>query len=95
MVRHIVMYKLINPTNENKQALVDKFLSMKGKIDLLVDINSGVDKVQSQRSFDVVLDCVFNSMEDLEKYRVHPVHLPVMEYVKGIVEKSHSVDYEY
>ena len=56
MVRHIVMYKLINPTNENKQALVDKFLSMKGKIDLLVDINSGVDKVQSQRSFDVVLD---------------------------------------
>ncbi len=95
MVRHIVMYKLINPTNENKQALVDKFLSMKGKIDLLVDINSGVDKVQSQRSFDVVLDCVFNSMEDLEKYRVHPVHLPVMEYVKGVVEKSHSVDYEY
>lgn len=95
MVRHIVMYKLINPTNENKQALVDKFLSMKGKIDLLVDINSGVDKVQSQRSFDVVLDCVFSSMEDLEKYRVHPVHLPVMEYVKGVVEKSHSVDYEY
>lgn len=95
MVRHIVMYKLINPTNENKQALVDKFLSMKGKIDLLVDINSGVDKVQSQRSFDVVLDCVFKSMEDLEKYRVHPVHLPVMEYVKGVVEKSHSVDYEY
>lgn len=95
MVRHIVMYKLINPTNENKQALVDKFLSMKGKIDLLVDISSGVDKVQSQRSFDVVLDCVFNSMEDLEKYRVHPVHLPVMEYVKGVVEKSHSVDYEY
>lgn len=95
MVRHIVMYKLINPTNENKQALVDKFLSMKGKIDLLVDINSGVDKVQSQRSFDVVLDCVFNSMEDLEKYRVHPVHLPVMEYVNGVVEKSHSVDYEY
>lgn len=95
MVKHIVMYKLNEPTEENKQKLVDKFLSMKGKIDLLVDIASGVDKVKSERSFDVVLECVFNSMEDLEKYRVHPVHLPVMAYVKSVVARSHSVDYEY
>lgn len=95
MVKHIVMYKLSEPTEENKQKLVDKFLSMKGKIDLLVNIESGVDKVRSERSFDVVLECVFRSMEDLEKYRVHPVHLPVMEYVKSVVAKSHSVDYEY
>lgn len=95
MIKHIVMYKLKDPTEQNKQQLVDKFLSMKGKIDVLVDINSGVDKVHSERSFDVVLECVFKSMQDLETYRVHPVHLPVMEYVKGVVEKSHSVDYEF
>lgn len=95
MVKHIVMYKLKEPTEINKQALKEKFLSMKGKIDLLVDIQSGVDVIKSQRSFDVVLECVFNSMEDLDKYRVHPVHIPVMEYVKSVVEKSHSVDYEY
>ncbi len=95
MVKHIVMYKLKEPTEANKQALRDKFLSMKGKIDLLVDIQSGVDEIKSDRSFDVVLVCEFKSMEDLEKYRVHPVHLPVMAYVKSVVEKSHSVDYVY
>ena len=95
MVKHIVMYKLKEPTEQNKQALKNKFLSMKGKIDLLVDIQSGVDVVKSQRSFDVVLECVFNSMEDLDKYRVHPVHVPVMEYVQKKKKKSHSVDYEY
>ena len=70
MVKHIVMYKLKEPTEINKQALKEKFLSMKGKIDLLVDIQSGVDEIKSDRSFDVVLVCEFKSMDDLEKYRV-------------------------
>lgn len=93
MVKHVVMYKLKEPTEANKQALKDKFLSMRGKIDVLKDIQSGVDEIRSDRSFDVVLICEFDTMSDLETYRVHPVHLPVMEYVKSVVEKSHSVDY--
>lgn len=95
MIKHIVMYRLSEPTQANKQALMDKFLSMQGKIEELIDIKSGVDVVKSPRSFDVVLECTFKSLEDLESYRVHPVHIPVMEYVKGVVAQSHSVDYEY
>ncbi|MDE6475199.1 MAG: Dabb family protein [Clostridia bacterium] len=93
MVKHIVMYKLKEPTEQNAIALQQKFLSMKGKIDVLRDIQSGVDVLRSDRSFDVVLICQFDTMADMEIYRTHEVHLPVMEYVKSVVECSKSVDY--
>lgn len=95
MIKHIVMYKLKSPTNENKQAMVDKFLSMQGKIDVLKSVTAGYDFLQSARSFDVVLECVFESAEDMAAYQVHPVHIPVKEFVGGLVEKAHSVDYEF
>lgn len=43
MVKHIVMYKLKDPTLQNAEALRDKFMSMQGKIDVLREIWSGVD----------------------------------------------------
>ena len=93
MVKHIVMYKLKDPTEQNAIALQQKFLSMKGKIEVLKDIQSGVDVLRSDRSFDVVLICQFDSMADMEIYRTHEAHLPVMAYVKSVVECSKSVDY--
>lgn len=91
MLKHIVMYKLKN--RDDAEALVEKFLGMKGKIDVLLDLHAGVDVVLSGRSFDVCLECVFKDVEDLKKYILHPVHLPVKEFVGNIVEKSHSVDF--
>lgn len=93
MVKHVVMYKLKNPTEQNAIALASKFLSMKGKIDVLKSIESGVDILRSDRSFDVALICQFDSLEDMEVYRTHEVHLPVMAYVKSVVESSKSVDF--
>ena len=93
MVKHVVMYKLKDPTEQNAIALQQKFLSMKGKIDVLKSIESGVDVVKSDRSFDVVLICEFDNLADMEVYRTHEVHLPVMAYVKSVVENSKSVDF--
>ena len=94
MVKHIVMYKLKNPTEENIKAMIDKFMSMKGKIDILKFIRAGGDFVKSARSYDVCLECEFENKADLEQYAVHPIHIPVKEFVGTMVEKAHSVDYE-
>ena len=93
MVKHIVMYKLKDSSLENAQALKDKFISMKGKIEGLKEIDAKVDVLKSARRFDMVLTCVFDRLEDMEIYKNHAVHIPVMEYVKSVVEVSHSVDY--
>ncbi len=68
MIKHIVMYKLKNSTEENCKAMVDKFMSMQGKIDILKSVVAGTDFVKSSRSFDVVLECVFDSRQDMEAY---------------------------
>ncbi len=95
MIKHIVMFKLKDRTEENAIALKDMFMSMKGKIDYLVDISSGTDYLREDRSFDVVLQCTFNTKEELQAYQSHPAHEPIKAYVKPRVECSHAVDYEY
>lgn len=91
MVKHVVMYKLKDATKADE--LIEKFLSMKGKIEGLKDMSSGKDFKREGRSYDVALVCTLESPEALEKYAVHPVHLPVLAYAKTVVEKSHSVDF--
>lgn len=95
MIKHIVMYKLKNPTEQNINAMVEKFMSMQGKIEILKSVVAGADIVKSPRSYDVVLECVFESFEDMNNYQVHPVHIPVKEFVGGLVQEAHSVDYEF
>lgn len=95
MIKHIVMYKLKDASEQNCKAMVDKFMSMQGKIDVLKFVRSGYDIVKSSRSFDVVLECEFESKEDMDAYQEHPVHIPVKQFVGGLVEKAHSVDYEF
>lgn len=94
MVKHIVMYFLKDKSEQSKNELKLRFLSMKGKIDCLKDIEVGVDYIRSGRSADVSLFCTFETKADLEKYADHPVHLPIKEYVQSVVEKSVSCDYE-
>lgn len=95
MIKHIVMYRLKNSTEENKEALVRKFLSMDGKITELKSIEAGADVLGSERSYDVALVCSFDSIKNMAIYRDHPVHLKVKEYVQSVVASSISVDYEY
>ena len=95
MIKHVVMYKLQDASEESKDALVARFMSMQGKIEVLRSIEAGKDCLGSARSFDVVLICTFDSIADMQVYKDHPVHVPVMQYVKSVVAKSHSVDYQY
>lgn len=94
MIKHIVMYRLNEPTESNKLALVDKFKSMKGNIPCLIDIDTGIDILGSDRSYDVALVCTLDSIEKLEEYRTHPFHQSIVSYVKSQVKQSCSVDFE-
>lgn len=93
MVKHIVLYKLKDQNDADE--MIKRFLSMKGKIDVLLDLNAGKDFVRSQRAYDVALVCEFKSREDLLTYANHPVHLPVKEFVHSVIAEAHSVDFEY
>ena len=95
MIKHVVCYKLANPTPELLKTVRDNFLSMKGVIPQVVDVESGWDFLQSERSYDAVLITTFNSKEDMAAYRSHPKHLEVSGFMHTVVATSVSVDFEY
>lgn len=93
MIKHIVMYKLNNKSDA--ESLRNKFLSMRGKIQELINIDTGIDILNTDRSYDVVLICEFMSVDDMNAYQNNPIHLDVKEYVQSVVCKAKSVDYEF
>ncbi len=96
MVRHIVMYKLKEPTEANKKALVDMFKSMRGNIDELRGVEAGSDILGTDRSYDVVLVTTFDDLDDYYAYQDSEYHVNVVKkYVHSVVEKAVAVDYNF
>ncbi|MCK4261209.1 MAG: Dabb family protein [Halanaerobiales bacterium] len=94
MVKHVVMFKLKDPSQENILKAAGKIRSMDGNIPVLKYLEVGIDFLRSERSCDLMLVAQFNNRDDLKIYASHPVHLPVLEYLKGVVEEIKVVDYE-
>lgn len=93
-VTHIVMVKLKDPTPANIEETIEKIRGMEGKIEELKMLEVGQDIVRSDRSYDLALIARFENMAGLEVYNTHPVHLPVLEYLRDRVSKVVAVDYE-
>ena len=100
MIRHIVMFKL--KKTENEQAFTDiknevknRLESLPGKIDVIRQMEVGINVVKSDRAFDLALVSSFDSLDDLETYRVHPAHQEVVSYIAEFKDQSAAVDFIY
>jgi rRNA maturation protein Rpf1 len=95
MIKHVVCYKLKDNSIEKKEEVKAMLLSMVGKVSYFTDIKVGLDFLQSERSYDVVLEMTFNTKEDMEKYQKDEYHFNVIKpYMKEVRTSSVSVDYE-
>ncbi|NCB05338.1 MAG: Dabb family protein [Clostridia bacterium] len=94
MIRHIVVYWLKEKNETLINETVELFLSMRGKIPGLLSVEAGADLVGSARSCDLCLCTTLESMDALQTYLIHPVHLPVKEHMHAIMERSASADFE-
>lgn len=94
MIKHIVCYKLKERSEEVCQKAKTLFLGMPAHIDGLREVRVGIDFLHSERSYDLVLEILFDSQAGLESYRAHPYHTGVVQkYIHTIREHSISVDY--
>ena len=91
MVKHIVLFKVKD--KEDIQKGVDALMSMKGRIEGLLDIEVGVDFLGSERSYDIALTTTHPDREALDYYQAHPVHQPVKKIMHEIREASVACDY--
>ena len=92
MVTHIVFFKFKD--RENIAKAREMLLNLKGKIPQLLHLEVGVDVLHTERSYDLALVSKFNSLEDLQAYQIHPLHVEVAEYLATVREAVSAVDYE-
>ncbi|GMT43046.1 MAG: stress responsive protein [bacterium] len=96
MIRHIVLFKMNDSAGEHNSK------SLAGDLEALMEKTGGLmkecvvafDVVRSDRSYDLVLDSAFDSLEKLHDYQVHPEHVKVVEKIKRICSSTVKVDYE-
>ncbi len=99
MINHVVLFKLKDyPEAERPMIIAEmKVLleGLKGKIDELKYIEVGVNYELNLKSYDMVLISHFNSVEELDKYRVHPEHKKVLARFSELRLERAAVDFEF
>lgn len=95
MIKHIVCYKLKDRSRESCEKARDLLLSMQGQIEQIKSIEVGVDILHTERSYDLVLQVLFESEAAMASYQQHDYHKSVVQpYMHSVRESSVSVDYK-
>jgi hypothetical protein len=98
MIKHIVMWSLIEEYNGQPKSTVAKelktrLLELENKIPQIKSIEVGINEVNFDRNHDVVLITEFDSFDDLSIYANHPDHLKLVEFVKQISTARAAIDF--
>ena len=99
MINHVVLFKLKDfSADKKKEVLAELKLlleSLKDKISEVKFIEVGLNYEVDSKSHDICLLSHFESVEDLDKYRVHPEHLKVVARIGETTISRAAVDYEF
>lgn len=100
MINHVVLFKINEfETTKQKQDVLAEFkerlLGLKNHIPQLKFIEVGLNYKIDSPSFDLCLITHFESVADLDIYRVHPEHVKVTEFAAKVVVSRAAVDYEF
>jgi hypothetical protein len=99
MVNHVVLFKLKNfPAGEKEEILAELKSLLEGLKDKIKEakfIEVGLNYEVDSKSHDICLLSHFETVEDLDKYRIHPEHLKVVARIGETCESRAAVDYNF
>jgi len=99
MINHVVLFKLKEYPQKEKSKVIAELKTLleelKDKIEVVKFIEVGVNYDLEAKSYDMVLLSHFETLEDLNVYRVHPAHLKVVERIGETTVSRAAVDYEF
>ena len=98
MIRHIVLFKIKDFSSESErneaiQNVLVTFRSLIGQIPQIRQFRVEPDCMQGPLSHDVIIDSVFDNIEDLKAYQAHPAHLDAVALNKQWSESKIMGDY--
>lgn len=98
MIRHIVSWKLASEDAAQRQSdaegIRERLEALRGQLAAEL-IEVGFDLNDTEGNWDVVLNSVFATRDDLAAYQVHPAHVEAAGFIKSVVSARSCVDYEF
>lgn len=99
MIKHVVMWKLRGPSDQEKQSQAERvkgaLLALRGKIPGMQSLEVGsAPKAEGDQS-DVVLITTHDDWAALEIYQKHPEHLVVAGVIGELRTERRVVDFEF
>ncbi|NQU88292.1 MAG: Dabb family protein [Mariniphaga sp.] len=99
MINHVVLFKLCDYSVEKKGKIREELKAMlyglKEKIKEVKYLEVGSNYQLNAKSYDLALITHFESLEDLDLYRVHPEHLKVVKRIGETTQARAAVDFEF
>ena len=78
-LQHVVLFRFAE--EDEARRCVEQLRAMDGRIPVVRRLEAGLNRVPSERAYDVALVVTLDSVDDLQAYREHPVHQPVLAWV--------------
>ncbi len=95
MIKHIVCFKIKEEYKNRIEEAKNTLLSMKGKVPTAKSVVVGIDLLHSERSYDIILEVLVDSMEALQEYQKDEYHCSVVKPLMHLIRSaSVAVDYE-
>ncbi len=93
MIKHVVMQKFNDKADAAEAAAMLRALV--GKVPTLRSMEVGIDELEGERSFDLVLIATFDDMAGLHAYDTHEAHEAVRAFIKARRKQSAAVDFSF
>ena len=81
MVKHIVCFKLTEPTAKLIEETKNVLLSMRGKVPTALDVQVNCDELHSARSYDIILEVLVEDWAALEVYQQDMYHCNIVKNI--------------
>lgn len=94
MIKHIVLWTFKENAQDKIDTAAKMLVSLNGKVPQLLSIEVGRNLFSGGNHYQLGIVTKFNSIEDLEAYRIHPEHVKVADFLANIVEKRANIDFE-
>lgn len=99
MIKHIVMWKIKDNGNgkstlENAKMIKQAIEALKEDINEIINIEVGINVIEGNDAYDIVLNSQFESVENLKTYQKHPAHVEVVKSIADLLGAKAVVDYE-
>jgi len=94
MIKHCVAWKVKEDKKENCEVIKKTLEALPKEISVVKNLEVGLNVNETPRSYDIILLSQFDSLEDLETYRVHPAHQEAVKIIRERTTAVVAVDYK-